>query len=102
MALNIVRLDYSGNWKVNTFEEGEYKETPKQFRFKSESNYFNHVNKDIEGIYSTDGWGYIYSRTLSVEELKERLVDHYLQVWKGKYEYSKEQFNHYSKIKDNL
>ena len=99
MILNIVRLSSLG-WKVDTFKEGEYRETPKQFKFTSDSRYFNHVDKDLEGVYSNDG--YIYSRTLSVEELKERLVDHRLGVWKNKYEDAKEEVDKYRKIKDNL
>lgn len=99
MTLNIVRLSSLG-WKVTTFKEGEYRETPKQFKFTSDSRYFNHVDKDLEGVYSNDG--YIYSRTLSVEELKERLVDHHLGVWKNKYEDAKEELDKYRKIKDNL
>ena len=100
MTLNIVRLSGLDGWKVYTFKEGEYRETPKQFKFTSDSRYFNHVDKDLEGVYSNDG--YIYSRTLSVEELKERLVDHQLGVWKNKYEDAKERFDKYRKIKDNL
>ena len=100
MTLNIVRLSGLDGWKVYTFKEGEYRETPKQFKFTSDSRYFNHVDKDLEGVYSNDG--YIYSRTLSVEELKERLVDHRLGVWKNKYEDAKERFDKYRKIKDNL
>lgn len=99
MTLNIVRLSSLG-WKVTTFKEGEYRETPKQFKFTSDSRYFNHVDKDLEGVYSNDG--YIYSRTLSVEELKERLIDHRLGVWKNKYEDAKEELDKYRKIKDNL
>jgi len=100
MTLNIVRLSGLDGWKVYTFKEGEYRETPKQFKFTSDSRYFNHVDKDLEGVYSNDG--YIYSRTLSVEELKERLVDHHLGVWKNKYADAKERFDKYRKIKDNL
>ena len=99
MTLNIVRLSSLG-WKVITFKEGEYRETPKQFKFTSDSRYFNHVDKDLEGVYSNDG--YIYSRTLSVEELKERLVDYRLGVWKNKYDDAKEELDKYRKIKDSL
>lgn len=102
MALNIVMLDYGTDWEVYTFEEGEYRETPKQFKFKSKYPSFNHVDKDMENSFSNDWWGYMYSRTLSVDELKERVVEHYLNVWKRKYEDAEERFNHYNKIKDNL
>ena len=102
MTLNIVRLSSLDGWKVITFKEGEYRETPKQFKFTSDSLYFNHVDKEVEGVYSNDGWGYIYSRTLSVEELKERLVDYRLGVWKNKYDDAKEKLDKYRKIKDSL
>ncbi len=102
MTLNIVRLDGSDSWEVTTFKEGEYKETPKRFTFTSDIPYFNHVDKDVEDTYSNDSWGYIYSRTLSVEELKERLVDHYLSASRIKYKLAKKEFDKYSKIKDNL
>ncbi len=102
MALNIVTLDYRGIWDVYTFEEGEYKETPKRFNFKSKYSSFNHVDKDKEDMFSSDWWGYMYSRTLSVDELKIRLASHYVNVWKSKYEDAKEVYDKFSKIKDSL
>ena len=50
MTLNIVRLSGLDGWKVYTFKEGEYRETPKQFKFTSDSLYFNHVDKEVEGV----------------------------------------------------
>lgn len=102
MTLNIVRLSSLDGWDVYTFKEGEYRETPKRFNFTSRSSYFNHVDKEVEDVYSNDSWGYIYSRTLSVEELKERLVNHYLSSWENKYERAKEMIDRYNEIRDNI
>lgn len=100
MALNIVTLN-SNNWKVYTLEDGEYRETPKQFKFDVGSQYFTHVDKDMENVFSR-GWNYVFSRTLSVKELKEIYLEHYLNVWGNKYEDAKKELERFNKIKASL
>ena len=100
MALNIVRMS-GDNWDVVTLEDNDYRETPKQFRFDIGSNYFKHVDKDMEGLYAKD-WGYVFSRTLSVRELKEIYIDHFLSVYQYRYDDAKKELEKFNKLKNNL
>ena len=70
MTLNIVRKGYGDTWKVITLSEDEYRETPKQFRFKKVDGYFDHVDKDLENVLLNNE-GYVFSRIISVLELKK-------------------------------
>jgi len=77
MTLNIVRLGGGNTWKVLSLPETDYRETPKQFRFRPVDRFFNHVDKDLENTFGNNQ-GYAFSRELGVEELKIGFIDYRL------------------------
>ncbi|MDT9683298.1 hypothetical protein RND61_14630 [Streptomyces sp. TRM76323] len=79
MTLNIVRLS-AGQWKTMELSEKDYKKTPKQFRFSRVDGYFDHVDKDLENSFMNNE-GYVFSRTLSVEELKSGYLHAHIQFY---------------------
>lgn len=76
MSLTIVR--YSVKWEVAVLEEGQYRETPKQFKFDKKLVPFlwqDHVDKDLEDV-TANREGYAFSRTLSAKELMNGYADY--------------------------
>ena len=100
MSLTIITYTHSSGWEIAVLEEGQYRETPKQFKFDKKLVPFlwqDHVDKDLEDVVGLRQ-GYVFSTTLTADKLKRRYVDKRIYEYQSRVELDTSSLNHWVQI----